>query len=155
MSALDIQALHTRPRPYGYLLPASQLTAAMRLASLGVAVRRIDAGAVVEVERYRIVRAALARKDDVRRNDDDPSIRVVNLEVALERVSVPVKAGDFYVPLDQPLGNVIVAALEPDSQSSYAANYVLTYPGPRDERLVPAYRLPAPLATATAPWTPP
>jgi hypothetical protein len=76
--------------------------------------------------------------------------------VALERATIPVKAGDYYVPLDQPLGNVIVAALEPDSQSSYAANYVLTYPGPRDpERVVPAFRLPAPLALPAAAWSPP
>ena len=68
---------------------------------------------------------------------------------------MPVRPGDFYVPLDQPLGNVIVAALEPDSQSSYAANYVLAYPGPREERVVPAYRVPAPFAVPTAAWTPP
>ena len=37
-------------------------------------------------------------------------------------------AGDFYVPLDQPLANVIAAALEPDTQSSYAANHLLTLP---------------------------
>ena len=69
---------------------------------------------------------------------------------------MPIKAGDLYVPLDQPLANVIVAALEPDTQSSYAANYVLTYPGPRDvERVVPVYRVMAPLGLPTSAWTPP
>ena len=156
MSALEIRPLRSRPRPYGYLLPASQLAAVQRLANLGVAVKRIDADGNVPVDRFRIVNAAVAKKDDVRRNDEEPSIRVAHLEVALERATIAVKAGDYYVPLDQPLGNVIVAALEPDSQSSYAANYVLTYPGPRDpERVVPAFRLPAPLALPTAAWDPP
>ena len=100
--------------------------------------KRVEADGNVEVDRYRIVNAAVAKKDDVRRNDEEPAIRVVNLEVALERATIPVKAGDYYVPLDQPLGNVVVAALEPDSQSSYAANYVLTYPGPRDPERVRA-----------------
>jgi len=156
MSALEIRPVRTRPRPYGYLLPAAQHIAALRLANQGVAVKRIEADGPVEVDRYRIVSAGVAKKDDVRRNDDEPSIRVVNLEVALERTTIPVKAGDYYVPLDQPLSNVIVAALEPDSQSSYAANYVLTYPGPRDaEHVVPAFRLPAPLALPTTAWSPP
>ncbi len=156
MSALEIRPVRSRPRPYGYLLPAAQLTAALRLANQGVAVKRVEADGNVEADRYRIVNAAVAKKDDVRSNDEEPAIRVVNLEVALEHATIPVKAGDYYVPLDQPLGNVVVAALEPDSQSSYAANYVLTYPGPRDpERVVPAFRLPAPLALPTTAWSPP
>ena len=37
----------------------------------------------------------------------------------------------MYVPLDQPLAGLIVAALEPDSQSSYAANRLLDPAGDR------------------------
>jgi len=29
------------------------------------------------------------------------------------------------VPLDQPLANLVLAALEPDTQSSYVANHIL------------------------------
>jgi len=156
ISAFEIRPVRVRARPYGYLLPVSQQTAAKRLAGLGVVVRRVERAGGEELERYRIVRAAVARKDDVRSNDEEPSIRVVNLEVAIERVNVPIRAGDLYVPLDQPLANVIIAALEPDTQSSYAANYVLTYPGPRDvERVVPVYRVMAPLGLPTSAWNPP
>jgi len=35
---------------------------------------------------------------------------------------VDMKAGSYYVPLDQPLGNLIIAALEPDTQNSFFAN---------------------------------
>ncbi len=156
VSALEVRPVRVRARPYGYLLPASQLTAALRLANLGAIVRRVERDGSAEIERFRIVHATLARKEDVRQSDEEPSIRAVNLDVAVERMSAPVKAGDLYVPLDQPLGSAIVAALEPDTLTSYAANYVLTYPGPRDrERLVPVYRVVAPLGLPTGAWSPP
>jgi hypothetical protein len=153
IAATQARPTKTRPRPAGYLLPASQATAAARLAGLGVTVLRLERDGTESVERYRIVGAAVARKGDARTDDDAPAVRPVQLEVAIERAEVPVKAGDLYVPLDQPLGNLIVAALEPDAPGSYAANYALAYPGPRDkERLVPAYRVTAPLRTPTGPW---
>jgi hypothetical protein len=36
-----------------------------------------------------------------------------------------VPRGSYYVPLNQPLGNLVIAALEPDTQSSFFANRVL------------------------------
>ena len=34
-------------------------------------------------------------------------------------------AGSFYVPLKQPLANLAIAALEPDTQNSYFSNQLL------------------------------
>ena len=34
-------------------------------------------------------------------------------------------AGSYYVPLNQPLANLVMAALEPDTHSSYFANHLL------------------------------
>ena len=34
--------------------------------------------------------------------------------------------GSYYVPLNQPLANLVIAALEPDTQSSYFANQLLS-----------------------------
>ena len=34
-------------------------------------------------------------------------------------------AGSYYVPLNQPLANLAVAALEPDTQNSYFANRLI------------------------------
>jgi hypothetical protein len=131
-NALEIRPTLVRARPYGYLLPASQLSAANRLRNLGMTVLRVDSEGSADVERFRIAGATVARKDDVRRNDDDGGIRVVNLKTVIERTTLRVRPGDFFIPLGQPLANVAVAALEPDTQSSYAANYALTFPGPRD-----------------------
>jgi len=155
-NALEMKPTLLRARPYGYLLPASQAAAAERLRNLGVAVARVDTEGTADVERFRITRATVARKDDVRRDPDDQSIRVVNLETVVERATLPVHAGDLFVPLDQPLANLIVAALEPGTQSSYAANYALTFPGPRDpDRYVRVSRVMSPLRTATTPWSGP
>ena len=154
--ALDIRPTVKRARPYGYLLPASQAPAAERLRNLGVTVLRIDGAGTADVERFRITGASVAKKDDVRRNDDDAGIRIVKLTTVIERATVPVQAGDFFVPLAQPLANVVIAALEPDTQSSYASNYALTYPGPRDrDRYVRASRVMSPFTTATTPWAGP
>jgi hypothetical protein len=154
--ALEVRPTLKRARPHGYLLPASQVGAASRLRNLGVTVLRIDGAGMADVERFRITNATVARKDDVRSNDDDAGIKVVNLTTVVERTTMPVQAGDLYVPLAQPLANVIVAALEPDTQSSYASNYVLTYPGPRDrDRYVRASRVMSPFTDATTPWTAP
>jgi len=153
-NALEIRPTLTRVRPYGYLLPASQAAAAERLRNLGVTVLRVDGDGMADVERFRIDGAVVAKKDDVRRNDEDEVVKVVNLTTVIEKATLPVHAGDLYVPLDQPLGNVIAAALEPDTQSSYAANYALTFPGPRDpDRYVRVYRVMSPLRTPTAPWS--
>ena len=105
-------------------------------------------------ERYRITRADEAKKDDVRRNDDEGVASVVRLETGVEPTRVAAKAGDFYVPLDQPLANVIAAALEPDTQSSYAANRVLTLPQIAADRpaYVPLYRLPAAVQLSSVIW---
>ena len=42
-----------------------------------------------------------------------------------EPVSETVEPGMVYVPLDQPLAPLIAAALEPDSQGSWAASRLL------------------------------
>jgi hypothetical protein len=154
-SALEIQPRLTRPRPYGYLLPASETAAAQHLVGLGATVMRIEAALDADGERYRITRMQETRKDDVRRNDEDtPTANIVQIATVTEPMHVTARAGDYYVPMDQPLANVIAAALEPDTQSSYAANHLLTLPRAEGAMAayLPLYRLPARVTTATVVW---
>ena len=67
---------------------------------------------------------------------------------------MPLHVEDFYVPLDQPLANVIIAALEPEPQSSYAANRLLMVSKPVGSQRVylPLYRLPSRLHAAMTSW---
>jgi hypothetical protein len=148
-NALEIQVRQKRARPFGYLLPAAESEAATRLSNLGATVLRLSADAAIDVERYRITRAEETKKEDVRRNDEDSASNVVQIATTTEPARVTAKAGDYYVPLDQPLANVIAAALEPETQSSYAANRILTLPKPAGGAPVylPLYRVPAPIKT--------
>jgi zinc carboxypeptidase len=154
-NALELQVRAKRSRPYGYVLPASEVEAATRLSHLGATVLRVQQDASVDGERYRVTRLQVSRKDDVRRNDEDAAANVVQVSTVVEPAKVAVKAGDFYVPLDQPLANVIAAALEPDTQSSYAANRVLTLPAETaTDASLPLYRLPASLAVPAEVYQP-
>jgi len=150
-SALDIQVRQKRSRPYGYLLPAAEIEAATRLARLGATVLRVQQDAAVDGERYRLTGIEESRKDDVRRNDEDGGGSVLRIATVVEPARITIRSGDFYVPLDQPLANVITAALEPETQSSYAANRVLTVPptAAAAPAFLPLYRLPSALAAAT------
>jgi hypothetical protein len=47
------------------------------------------------------------------------------VEVALARGVLDTPMGSYYVPLSQPLANLVVAALEPDTQNSFFANRVV------------------------------
>jgi hypothetical protein len=152
-SALEIQPKLVRPRPFGYLLPASEAAAASRLRDLGVSVLRLNEDAERNVERYRIVAASEAKKDDVRRNDEEGTVDIVKLETEVASAKVPFHRGDFYVPLDQPLANVVVAALEPEPQSSYASNRLLAIARPEGvTAFLPLYRIAAPLHAAATVW---
>ena len=67
--------------------------------------------------------AASGAKDDVL----GPSERnVERVKVQLQRASIDVPEGSFYVPLNQALANLAIAALEPDTQSSFFANHIIT-----------------------------
>ena len=77
--ALELQVRLKRPRPYAYVLPASESESAARLARLGVTVLRAQQDAVAEGERYRIARMQESKKEDVRRNDEDTASNIVQM----------------------------------------------------------------------------
>ena len=115
-SSLQLQVLKSRPRPCGYWLAAGERDAAMRLRGLGVAVQRIEETGVVRGETYRETsRAAVP---------DTPGAMLP--QVAVVPALIDVAPGSWYVPLDQPLAYLAVAALEPDTPSSYVANGVVS-----------------------------
>ncbi|WP_367846778.1 M14 family metallopeptidase [Rhodoferax sp. WC2427] len=123
-SALELQTLKARPRPCGYWLSAAATAAVDRLQLLGVQVMRVvDAGSV-RGELYRATGHSTGARQDVRGSiaDAQPVNRV---EVELVRSLVDTPQGSYYVPLGQPLGNLVLAALEPDTQNSYFANHIL------------------------------
>jgi len=125
-AAEPLEVLRTRARPCGYLLAGDQADTLERLRLLGVRTRQVAAAGRWDIERYVIVSQDDGHRQDARGAIDDGldgAIRV--LKVSTERETVDVAPGTVYVPLDQPLAGLIAAALEPDSQNSYAANRLL------------------------------
>ena len=123
-SALQLRNLKSRPRPCGYWLAPGETDAVAKLRLLGVEVSQLDELAEMRGETYResgretiggasLQAAALHAGATTR-------LRVQTMPALLD-----VAAGGFYVSLEQPLANLIVAVLEPEAPSSYVANGVI------------------------------
>ena len=153
-SALEIDVKQKRSRPFAYVLAGSEASVASRLQGLGVSVLRLDENLELDVERYRVTDVGETKKDDVRRNDEDGAADILRITAETEVARVTLHVGDFYVPLDQPLANVVIAALEPEPQSSYAANRLLTVSKPVGTNRVylPLYRITQRLRAAMTSW---
>lgn len=123
-SALTLRKLKTRVRPCGYWLSASSKTAVERLRLHGVQVLRVTEPGSVLGDLYRETARAAGVRQDVRGAIADAG-QIVKTEVALVRGVIDAPSGSYYVPLNQPLANLVIAALEPDTQSSYFANRLI------------------------------
>lgn len=123
-SALVLRPVKTRPRPCGYWLSASATTAVERLRLHGVQVLRVTEAGSLLGDNYREISRIPGERMDVRGSISDAN-RIVVVQVGLTRSLIDVARGSYYVPLSQPMGNLVIAALEPDTQSSYFANRLL------------------------------
>ncbi|MEP7302768.1 MAG: M14 family zinc carboxypeptidase [Caldimonas sp.] len=113
-SSLELRVLKSRPRPCGYWLAASEGDAVRRLRLLGVEVLQLEAGGDLRGETYRETgRDPVAGETRLR------------LRVQTRPVLLDAAAGSYYVSLAQPLANLAIAALEPESLAGYAANGVI------------------------------
>ncbi|MES2687965.1 MAG: M14 family metallopeptidase [Pseudomonadota bacterium] len=123
-SALTLRKIKARVRPCGYWLSASSKTAVERLRLHGVQVLRITEPSSMLGDIYRETARAAGVRQDVRGSIADAG-QIVKTEVALVRGVIDAPTGSYYVPLNQPLANLVIAALEPDTQSSYFANRLI------------------------------
>jgi hypothetical protein len=122
-AALDVQ--RTRSNTCGYLIDASQSMAIETLKLLGARLHTLTEAQAWSVERYAVRAASTGRRQDARGDIDDGGGGIEVVEVDLQPDTLTIAAGAVYVPLDQPLAALIAAALEPDSQSSFAANKLI------------------------------
>ena len=123
-SALTLRKLKTRVRPCGYWLSASSKTAVERLRLHGVQVLRVLEPSSMLGDMYRETARPAGTRQDVRGSITDAG-QIVKTEVALVRGVIDAPPGSYYVPLSQPLANLVMAALEPDTQNSYFANQLI------------------------------
>ena len=123
-SALTLRKIKTRVRPCGYWLSASSKTAVERLRLHGVQVLRVLEPSSMLGDIYRETARSSGVRQDVRGVILDAG-QIVKTEVALVRGVIDAPSGSYYVSLRQPLSNLVMAALEPDTQNSYFANQLI------------------------------
>ena len=112
-SALELRVVKSRPRPCGYWLAASEADAVRRLRQLGVEVMQLEIAGEMRGETYRET------------GRDAPVEGASRLRVQTLPVLLDVPGGSYFVSLEQPLANLAIAALEPESPAGYAANGVI------------------------------
>jgi murein tripeptide amidase MpaA len=105
----------TLSRPEAYWVPVHRSDLIERLAIHGVRMERIDAPRTVDVDMLRLVDPTVA----TRTNEGHVANAVKT--VAVERRDWTFPAGSVRVPTDQPLGDVVVLLLEPQSSESFFA----------------------------------
>jgi hypothetical protein len=149
-NALELEPVIQRARPCGYWLAAEAAAAVHLLQELGVSVQRLDQALLLQAESWReTARASVVRPDARGGVDDGLGVRLVR--VVTEVVPLPVPAGSWWVPLDQPLANRVVAALEPDTPGSWFAQRVLpALASAARVMVVPDLAPPAPAPEASA-----
>jgi hypothetical protein len=124
LSSLELRPVKARARPCGYWLAADAEEAVQRLRSLGVRATRLDEAAPLVGETWvEITSVEATRPDVLGRVSERQTARLVQVTLAQRRLQAA--AGSFYVPLDQPLANLVLVALEPDTPNSYFANRLL------------------------------
>nr|WP_083686171.1 M14 family metallopeptidase [Rhodoferax koreense] len=123
-SSLSLEKLKARVRPCGYWLSAASTGAVERLQLLGVQVQRVGESSSILADVYRETSRSLGQRDDVRGSVAGGG-EIIKAQVDLVRGVIDAPMGSFYVSLNQPLANLALAALEPDTQNSYFANHVL------------------------------
>ena len=123
-SALALTPLLKRARPCGYWLAADQGDAVLRLRALSVQVQRVDNGGEMRGETYTETERDFGARSDVRGSIADGG-GVLRVKVALAPALIDAAAGSYYVGLDQPLANLVVAAIEPDTQNSFVTNRIV------------------------------
>lgn len=147
----EAQPALVRSRPYAYLVLPSHTEVARRLEYSGVGMHRLRRPLELEVESYEVTdrrAGAVFIEGHVR--------STVTTEVRTRKRVFP--AGTFVYPMAQPGANILVAALEPESASSFVALGVV----PTDKRglanpqeaaptEVPIFRLMRPVSLDTQP----
>jgi len=120
-SSLTLQVNKRRARPCGYWLSADAGDAVQRLRMLGIQVMQLSDKTSLVADTFREISRRDAQRQDVRGAMDDGGT-IVSIKVDLVNAVIDVPAGSYIVPLTQPLANLAVAAMEPDTQNGYLAN---------------------------------
>ncbi|WP_404482435.1 M14 family metallopeptidase [Novosphingobium sp. BL-52-GroH] len=113
MPIIGQDLVETTPLPKAWLVPAAQVEVLDRLRLHGVRMEAVRETRSRSVDRIRLVDAKLQSPHDGR--------IPMAAKFVHERIEEAVPAGTVRVPVDQPLGLLAAALLEPESQDSFFA----------------------------------
>ncbi|MCI0342251.1 MAG: M14 family metallopeptidase [Planctomycetales bacterium] len=135
-------------RPLAYLVPRDL---ARRLLTHNIRVERLSRPATLQVERYVVLDVLKTDSPDVGRVKRDENVLYCRSEVVTRRLP----AGTHVVPMAQPLANLAIYLLEPESDDGFA-RWDLVRPRPRRGAEFPVLRVnePARLAMRRVPPPP-
>jgi Zinc carboxypeptidase len=128
-----------RARPCGYLIGADQYLAVKRLRELGIDVVTLGAAAAQhtwDIEEYVVQEEGSGERLDARGAIADNQNRIRLMRVTVRPGKLVPAEGSFYVSMNQALAGLVSAALEPDSQNSFAANHLLNIDAGRLRRVM-------------------
>jgi hypothetical protein len=119
--ALQRTPVTQRTRPCGYWLAPDAEEAVQRLRQLGLQVQRLTQPVLLQTQSW------VAQEPPPGADPTlwAPTNRVRRVAVNLQAHELAAPAGSWWLPLSQPLAALAMAALEPDTPSSYYANRVL------------------------------
>lgn len=127
-SSLNIMPLIIRSRPYAYVLAPSEKRAAHQLQALGIEVYQVNQPKTVKVQQYNLVDRNDTNKKDVTGSVGKARNSMVEVKTSQSDKELDLVSGYYYIPLDQPLANLAIAALEPETQTGFIANGILSLP---------------------------
>lgn len=102
------------PRPRAYYVPVTAHDAIATLSDHGVAMTALAEPTTLTLEQYRLVKPKVAAMPFESRH-------TVTTKVTAESVTITLPAGTVRVSTDQPLGNLVIALLEPECSDSLLA----------------------------------
>jgi len=119
------------PRPLGYILPREQWAVVETLIKHRLQVYVVEKGGVVPVEAYQIGEVVPAEYD---------YLPPQKIEVTTKKINLPLKRGDFFIPVAQTGANLIPCLLEPQSQYGFI-RYWKYHLVPQKGDIFPIYRV--------------
>jgi len=130
------------PRPLGYVIPRERWAVVETLIKHRLQVYVLEKGGVVPVEAYQIGDIVPAEYD---------YLPPQKIEVTTKKLNLPVKRGDFFIPVAQEGASLIPCLLEPQSQYGFI-RYWKYHLVPEKGDIFPIYRVVEQLAIPMIPF---
>jgi hypothetical protein len=120
LDALQSTPKIVRPRPFAYLIPASQKRVVQNLRLLGLVLDSLPAAKTIAVEQFA---AKSATQDDPEDGEDEPEGG--QPKATMQQKEKDFAAGTYILYMQQPKSNLAIEVLEPEAENGFLANELI------------------------------